>query len=122
MWSDFDINMEKQSNGDVKIVYNEDAIKNSLINIFSTMKGDRRMIPDAFIELHRILFEPMDQNTASLIGVELVSAIQKWDNRITVINFNVDINEDKNMYVTRLSYKLKTSENVEQLDYIFRTI
>ena len=120
-WRDFDIAMEKQADGDIKVMIDEDAIRNSLINIFSTMKGSRRMIPEAFIDLHRILFEPMDTSTAQQIGESLVNAIRLWDDRVIILNFNVDINEDSNSYATRITYQMANSTNIATLDYVFRS-
>jgi len=121
-WKDFDINLSKQSDGDVKVMIDEDAIKNSLINIFSTMIGSRRMLPDAFVGIHRILFEPMDDGTANRLGEGLVGAIRKWDSRVIIDNFNIDIDYDNSAYKTTLTYRLKTSEAPAKLDYIFNAI
>jgi phage baseplate assembly protein W len=121
MWKDIDIFLTKQQDGDIKAMTDLEAIKNSLINIFSTIKGSRRMLPDAFIFINGILFEPMDEETSRRLGEGLVSAIRKWDDRIYIESFNVEMDEDNNQYKTTLYYSLINSDNVEKIDYIFRT-
>lgn len=121
-WKDIDIFLEKQQDGDIKAMTDEDAIKNSLINIFSTMRGSRRMIPEAFIYLHSLLFEPMDEDTARKLGEGLVDAVRKWDDRIIIDNFHIDIDEDHNQYKTTLYFRLIDSINVEKIDFIFKAI
>ena len=54
---------------------NEDAVKNSLENIFRTMRGSRRMIPLFAINIYNYLFEPLDEITALEIGNEIFTAI-----------------------------------------------
>ena len=88
-WKDIDINLAKQSDGDIKAMTDEDAIKNSLINIFATMKGSRRMLPDAFIYIHSLLFEPMDAEVARQLGDGLVEAIRRWEDRVVIENFHI---------------------------------
>jgi phage baseplate assembly protein W len=54
----------------------ENAVKNSLINLFSTMRGSRRMIPQFGTSLYNYLFEQLDDTTAYAIGNELYSVVQ----------------------------------------------
>ena len=119
-WKDIDIWLTKQQDGDIKAMFDEDAINNSLINIFSTMNGSRRMIPDAFIHLHSLLFEPMDDDVARQLGDGLVEAIRRWDDRVIIDNFNIDMDYNNNQYKTTLYYRLKDSKDISKLDYIFR--
>ena len=46
MWKDLDILLRKQQDGDLKVMTDEDAVVNSLSNIFGTMQGQRRMLPE----------------------------------------------------------------------------
>lgn len=121
-WKDIDIFLTKQADGDIKAMTDEDAIKNSLINIFSTMQGSRRMLPQAFIYIHGLLFEPMDESTGHQLGEGLVEAIQRWDDRVVIENIHVDVNEDQNQYKTSIYFRMSDSVNIEKLDFIFKAI
>ena len=115
MWKDLDILLRKQQDGDLKVMTEEDAVVNSLSNIFGTMQGQRRMLPEFALPLFNILFEPIDEQTAYLIGNEMLSAIQKWEDRIEVLNVNVYPDEDNLQYVVTLTFKLRTSTSEPQI-------
>jgi phage baseplate assembly protein W len=56
------------------------AIFNSLSdNIILTVQGERRMLPTFASNLKRLLFEPIDETTARLIGEGLVDSIRIWE-------------------------------------------
>lgn len=114
MWKDLDILLRKQQDGDLKVMTDEDAVVNSLSNIFGTMQGQRRMLPEFALPFFNILFEPIDEQTAYLIGNEMLSAIQKWEDRIEVLNVNVYPDEDNLQYVITLTFKLRTSTSEPQ--------
>lgn len=121
MWKDIDIYLTKQQDGDIRAMTEYDAIRNSLINIFSTMRGSRRMIPDAFIYIYGILFEPMDEETSRRLGEGLVDAIRQWDDRIFIEHFNIEMDYDNSQYRTTLYYKIINSVNIEEIEFIFKT-
>ena len=114
MWKDLDILLRKQQDGDLKVMTEEDAVANSLSNIFGTMQGQRRMLPEFALPFFNILFEPIDEQTAYLIGNEMLSAIQKWEDRIEVLNVNVFPDEDNLQYIVTLTFKLRTSTSEPQ--------
>ena len=114
MWKDLDILLRKQQDGDLKVMTEEDAVVNSLSNIFGTMQGQRRMLPEFALPFFNILFEPIDEQTAYLIGNEMLSAIQKWEDRIEVLNVNVFPDEDNLQYIVTLTFKLRTSTSEPQ--------
>jgi phage baseplate assembly protein W len=114
MWKDLDILLRKQQDGDLKVMTDEDAVVNSLSNIFGTMQGQRRMLPEFALPFFNILFEPIDEQTAYLIGNEMLNAIQLWEDRIEVLNVNVYPDEDNLQYVVTLTFKLRTSTSEPQ--------
>ena len=114
MWKDLDILLRKQQDGDLKVMTEEDAVVNSLSNIFGTMQGQRRMLPEFALPFFNILFEPIDEQTAYLIGNEMLNAIQLWEDRIEVLNVNVYPDEDNLQYVVTLTFKLRTSTSEPQ--------
>jgi phage baseplate assembly protein W len=67
--------MTKKNDGDILEMTDEDAVKNSLSNIFRTMRGSRRMVPLFAINIYNYLFEPLDEITALEIGNEIFTSI-----------------------------------------------
>jgi phage baseplate assembly protein W len=121
-WKDFDIELNKQQGGDVKAMTDVDAIKNSLTNIVQTFQCSRRMIPNAFVDIYRTLFEPMDRYTAERLGNNILTAIEKWDDRIVIDAINVDADYDNNLYKIIIEFRITTSDEIETMEVILRAI
>lgn len=113
IWKDFDIEMKKKNNGDIVEMNDEDAVKNSLDNIFKTMRGSRRMIPNFAINIYNYLFEPLDDITALEIGNEIFNSIAIWDSRIEILDLLIKPDYDQNAYTISLKYKIKNFVDVQ---------
>ena len=113
VYSDVDIGFTQQTDGDIKRVVEIDAIKNSLNNIVSTMQGSRRMIPEFAILLHEVLFDPMDEDTARIIGERILEGIEFWDDRIEITGIKIEPKYDINEYRINLSFKIKQTNIIE---------
>ncbi len=75
---------------DIKVSYDEFAIKNSLINIFNTTPGQRFLIPLFGSNLQAHLFEPVTEQRGTLIGKEIKRSIETWEPRVTIISIGVE--------------------------------
>jgi len=83
---------------DIKIAYDMNAIKNSLINLFNTIPGERLLLPDYGSDLRRYIFDPISDMQAVTIMREVYSSIKRWEPRITVTNIEVNGFKDTNDY------------------------
>ena len=123
IYNDIDIEMTRQTDGDVKQFIDVDAIKSSIINILTTRIGTRRMVPGFGSELDMLLFEPMDKTTAERLGEGILHAIEVWEDRITITNVEIDVNYDKLYYNVRVSFTVKgRGTNVDEITFILRKI
>lgn len=118
IWKDFDIKLSKKNNGDIVEMIDEDAVRNSLDNIFRTMRGSRRMLPLFAINIYNYLFEPLDEITALEIGNEIFSAITNWDARIEILDLLIVPNYDNNAYDISIQYKIKNFLNTQEYSNI----
>lgn len=114
IWKDIDISLSKKNNGDINDMTDEDAVRNSLDNIFRTMRGSRRMLPLFAINIYNYLFEPVDEITALEIGNELFSSITSWDSRIEILDLLIVPNYDNSSYDISIQYKIKNFLNIQQ--------
>lgn len=114
IWKDIDITLKKKNNGDINDMTNEDAVKNSLENIFRTMRGSRRMLPLFAINIYNYLFEPLDEITALEIGNEIFTAITNWDSRIEILDLLIVPNYDNGSYDISIQYKIKNFLNIQE--------
>ena len=107
MWKDFDIELGKQADGDVKANLGVDAIKGSILNIWKTNQGSRRMIPSFAGENHNIMFEQLDQYTLDHIKSLLLGELERWEDRIVVQNISTEAEPDKNLLIVKLTFSIK---------------
>lgn len=122
IYSDIDIELERQTDGDVKKHTEENAVKQSLINILTTRKGDRRMKPTFGADLERYLFEPMDKYTAENIGNTIVNEIRAWEDRIEFENVDVNANHDNQQYEINIYYYIKNSTIQQSISFVLKAI
>ena len=83
---------------DVKISYDEIAIKNSLKNLFNTMPGQRFLFPLYGLDIYQWLFEPVTELNGQMIGEKIVTAIDKYEPRVRVERCSVVARPDDNQY------------------------
>lgn len=74
------------------------AIRNSLINIMTTQKGQRPLSLDFGLNLYRFIGDPITQITATAIATEIKRGIEFWEPRVEVLNVYIFPNEDQLMY------------------------
>lgn len=66
-----------------------DLIRDSVITILMTKKGQRFFVPDFGSDLWRIIFEPNDVVTRSLAKQYITSALRIWEPRVIVRRLDV---------------------------------
>lgn len=103
-----------QSYRDIEVSYDEFAIKNSLINIFNTIPGQRFLIPLFGCNLIAYLFQPVSETYGQLIGREIQRAIELWEPRVTLDSIRVVGHPDRHEYdvdiaITIPNLKIKTN-------------
>jgi phage baseplate assembly protein W len=80
---------ESPKGKDIKMSLDENAIKNSIINIFNTNPGERFLIPEFGINLKRYLFKSVTDDTARSIGETILAGLERWEPRIRIDNITV---------------------------------
>ena len=67
-----------------RLSQHEDDIRESLVILLNTIKGERLMRPDYGTTVRQMLFEPLDTTTASLLGEEIKRAMLVHEPRVFV--------------------------------------
>lgn len=117
-WKDIDIELGRKNNGDIIDMINENAIVNSLTNIFQTLQGSRRMLPEFAVPIYNLLFEPIDEITAGRLGELIWDAIERWETRIVIEGLDIVADEDNNLYEINLNYYIGNSGNTDNIQII----
>jgi len=82
----------------VRVDYDESAIRNSLKNLFNTKPGQRFLFPLYGLDLNQFLFEAVTEENGQSIGEKIVTSIEKYEPRVTLIKCNVVAKPDDNEY------------------------
>ena len=109
IYSDFNLNLPRQTDGDIERNTEIDSILNSIKNILGTKKFSRRMVPPFGANLENLLFEPIDENTARTIGREILYAIEEWEDRVIVEDLNINPLYDASQYEITLTFSVRGS-------------
>jgi hypothetical protein len=120
VFSDFDPDMIKQNDGDIKRDVEEESVKNSLKNIVLTLQGSRRMLPEFSTEIHKLLFEPIDENTARQIADQIVGSIELWDDRVDILDFIIQPFSGISQYKCSMVFQIKGTSRTETLKFVLK--
>lgn len=114
-FSDLPLDITIASDGDMALVTNKEAISQSLRMIINTASGSRVFLSDYGCRIRGFLFEPFDETTANRIGEELRESIENYESRITLLDINVIMRNDKMSYDVEVSYQIINRNEVETL-------
>lgn len=109
-------------NQDVPIMINDQAIKESIINLLSTEIGSRPMNPTYGVNLDKYLFEPIDEITSDLLSFEISNALDAFESRINNVKVNVTPTEDELSYTIDISFGITYTNGTEVLSIDFKKI
>ncbi len=105
-----------------KIISSEgyDSIRESIMIILGTSKGERVMRPDFGCGINELVFAPNNTSTATLITFYIKEALLKWEPRIELLKVNAEPDEtEQNKLIITIDYMVKTTNTKENLVYPF---
>ncbi len=113
----YPIDIEK---GRIACSEEEESIRESILIILGTGKGERIMRPDFGCEINDLVFSPANTQTVTMIGFYIKEALMKWEPRIEVLDVNSYLDrEEKNMIHINIDYMIKTTNTKSNLVYPF---
>jgi phage baseplate assembly protein W len=90
--------------GDILVSNDDDAIRNSLYNIFTTKKGQKILNPEFGASLDQFLFDSVNSFVGNSLGQNIIETISKYEPRIKVTNVDVYPMPDLNQYNVKIYY------------------
>ena len=78
-----------QTSSDIKASVDEQAIYNSINNLFNTSPGEKILEPEFGLDLRSFLFEPLTDYMAGVVGEKILKGITRWEPRVKVTNVHV---------------------------------
>jgi phage baseplate assembly protein W len=104
--------------GDLVLDHDEQAIKNSISNIFITKKGEKLLDPTFGSSLDQYLFEPITETYAKAIGNDIFNVISDFEPRIEVLNITVATDPDNQQYQITVNYRFREIQKQSYLNIL----
>ena len=108
-----DISMTFQANplnNDLIAIKNENAIARSVKNIVFTLPGEKYFNPNFGSRISKVLFENIDDITASVIVDEIKESIRNYEPRVELLDVEAIPNFDNNQFDVNIVYIIVGSE------------
>ena len=98
----------------------EDHVRQSILLILQTARGERVMRPDFGAGLHDLAFEPLSQATITLARHHVREALIRFEPRIEVLNVDAAIEPKQQDHLTiHLQYRVRSTDTTFNLVYPF---
>lgn len=98
--------------GDLTVVKDEASIKQAIINLLLTNKGERFFEPRIGSSLPSLLFEPLDFATASLVNTEIENTLRSYEPRIRILSLTTTPNYDDNGFDVELVFEVTGRDDI----------
>lgn len=115
VWSDISSNFNLDSQGNLKIDNNVDSVVTSMTNIINTFTGERPMLMEFGSNLKNVLFNNIDKDTLDLISTQIRDTIEKWDDRVKVIEINTSSDADNGFVNVNIVFQIKSYQGTFDL-------
>ena len=111
-FKDINITFKKHPVTDDLVVSKDaSAIKQAVVNLLLTNKGERLMNPEYGSNIRSYLFEPLDYGTAAQITGNIRYTIDRWEPRISVLNLSATPNFDDNGFDVEMTYEIRGTDD-----------
>lgn len=98
----------------------EELIRESIMIILGTAKGERVMRPDFGCGINELVFAPNNTSTATLVAFYIKEALLKFEPRVEVLDVTAMPDEDeRNKLNINIDYRVKTTNTKRNLVYPF---
>ena len=114
-WS-FPPTFTRGDNG-VAMVDEVEDIRQSLIILLSTIKGERIMQPDYGANMEELLFEPLNVSFAKRMSVKIERAILFYEPRIKTDDINFNQDNENGLVEVRIDYTIIATNNRRNIVY-----
>jgi len=107
-FKDLDIGFQKNPvTKDLVVVKNETAVTQSIKNLLQTKFGERLMDPDIGSRIYEILFEPLDEFSATTLKENIINTIKNFEPRVIINNCEVSAeSSDSNEILVDIDYTI----------------
>lgn len=103
--------LKSEANNDIRVDYDEYAIRNSLANLFSTSKKQRLLNPNYGLNLKQFLFGSVSENKAKIISRVIREGIKKYESRVVLEKIDIAVYPEDHSYVINIHVRIPDLQN-----------
>ncbi|MFQ4136445.1 GPW/gp25 family protein [Nodosilinea sp. PGN35] len=118
------------SRGDLLSAEYEESVRQSVLIILGTAKGERVMRPDFGCDIYDLVFETQSASTADKLSQAVQEALLRFESRIDVLTVEVQSStvqsenkvvpmENGEVLLVNITYEVRATNNVFNLVYPF---
>jgi phage baseplate assembly protein W len=107
---------QRVEGNDIAVDYDENAIRNSLRNLFNTRPGQRFLFPLYGLDLYQYLFEAVSKENGQIIGERIVTSIENFEPRVRVQKCNVVAMPDDNQYDVTIIIQIPLFNTIQSIN------
>lgn len=98
------------SKGGIAMVQDNQAVRQAVLLLLSTVPGERVMRPDYGCHIHRLVFAPNDDTTAGLAIHYVKRALQRWEPRIEILELDASRDSERpELLQITLTYRVRAT-------------
>ncbi len=109
-----DINMTFKKHpitNDLVVSKDASAIKQAIVNLLLTNKGERLFNSDFGSNIRTYLFEPLDYGTTAQVKLAIETCIEEFEPRIRILTLDVWPNFNDNAFGVEMTYEVIGSDD-----------
>lgn len=120
VYSDLHPTLNITDGGEVVILYDDEAITQSIKNILATITGEQVRNPIGS-KLVSYLFQPMSNMTATAIKSEITRVIKQFEPRVNIARINITPNQANHYYDVALQFNIVGYAQIKSFSTKLRT-
>ena len=114
----FPLQLDAHSHGFVRAEY-EESVRQSILLILGTAKGERVMRPDFGCGIHDLVFQNLSSGTTGRVQQTVREALLRLEPRIDVTDVDVRSGGEGSVLEIRIEYEVRATNNAFNLVYPF---
>ena len=116
----FPVELDSPTQPRFSVAEYEESVRQSILIILSTAKGERAMRPDFGSGLSELVFSVNNPTTQAMAAFEAREALENWEPRIEVLDVETATAGDRGeQLLIYIDYRVRTTDNRFNLVYPF---
>jgi phage baseplate assembly protein W len=114
--------MFNRDTSDINTIDNEDAVKQSILNILLTNRGERHFNTSFGSDINSMLFENITPQTSTSIVKIIETAIENFEPRAILLDVTASPLEEQNAYSVSVVFKVINKTEPITVDFILNRV